>query len=176
MAPASSLLSPASLAACCISSAPTQRCTEKPELSWHTSNIISRQTFRAGSGELIQCGSQITLYWSSFDTKHPHCSESSSPVSRSWVTAAVRPTPDEPRPVVLTANGATFMIALSIWDFATPGSPTSRQLMSPRRWVPFSRLRSLPEHVLAYHHRLEPCPIGASVYFACMQGCLIELY
>ena len=38
--------------------------------------------------------------------------------------AAVRPTPEEPRPVVLTASGATFMMARSSWLFATPGSPT----------------------------------------------------
>ena len=36
-----------------------------------------------------------------------------APVSESVVTAAVRPTPEEPRPVVLTASGATFMTARS---------------------------------------------------------------
>lgn len=65
-------------------------------------------------------------------------------MSLSCVTAAVSPTPDEPRPVVLTASGATFMMARNICDLATPGSPTSRQLMSPLRWVPFARLRSRP--------------------------------
>jgi hypothetical protein len=53
-----------------------------------------------------------------------------SPVSLSAVTAAVRPTPDEPRPVVETASGATFMTARSSWDLATPGSPTMRTLTS----------------------------------------------
>ncbi len=46
--------------------------------------------------------------------------------------------------MVLTARGATFMMARSIWDLATPGSPTSRQLMSPLRCVPLARLRSRP--------------------------------
>ena len=36
------------------------------------------------------------------------------PVSLSWVTAAVSPTPEEPRPVVETAKGATFIMARSI--------------------------------------------------------------
>lgn len=49
----------------------------------------------------------------------------------SLVTAAVRPTPLLPRPVVDTAWGATFMTALSSWDLATPGSPTSSMLTSP---------------------------------------------
>jgi hypothetical protein len=40
------------------------------------------------------------------------------------VTAAVRPTPEEPRPVVETLRGAMFMTARSSWDLATPGSPT----------------------------------------------------
>ncbi|KFM25075.1 hypothetical protein F751_1954, partial [Auxenochlorella protothecoides] len=65
-----------------------------------------------------------------------------SPVSASVVTAAVRPTPEEPRPVVDTDSGARFMTARRSWDLATPGSPTSRQLMSPRRWVPLPSTRS----------------------------------
>ena len=57
--------------------------------------------------------------------------------------AAVSPTPEEPRPVVDTASGATFMTARNSWLLATPGSPTMRQFMSPRRCVPLARLRSL---------------------------------
>jgi hypothetical protein len=53
----------------------------------------------------------------------------------SVVTAAVRPTPLDPRPVVDTACGATDMTARSICDLATPGSPTNRQLTSPRMWL-----------------------------------------
>ena len=47
-----------------------------------------------------------------------------SPVSGSVVTAAVRPTPEEPRPVVLIARGDTFMIARSSCDLATPTEPS----------------------------------------------------
>jgi hypothetical protein len=47
--------------------------------------------------------------------------------------------------VVETASGARFMMARSSWLLATPGSPTSRQLMSPRRCVPFARFRSLQQ-------------------------------
>jgi hypothetical protein len=56
-----------------------------------------------------------------------------APVSWSVVIAAVRPTPVDPLPLVEMARGATFMTARSSCDLATPGSPTSRQLMSPRK-------------------------------------------
>jgi len=52
------------------------------------------------------------------------------PVSWSEVTAAVKPTPEEPRPVVDMAKGAIFIIALKSWDLATEGSPTIIILMS----------------------------------------------
>mmetsp|Transcript_26743 Transcript_26743/g.50937 ORF Transcript_26743/g.50937 Transcript_26743/m.50937 type:complete len:214 (-) Transcript_26743:816-1457(-) len=67
-----------------------------------------------------------------------------SPLSLSWVTAAVSPTPEEPRPVVLMASGATFMTARIIWDLATEGSPTISTLTSPRRCVPLGRFFSCP--------------------------------
>mmetsp|Transcript_31772 Transcript_31772/g.69993 ORF Transcript_31772/g.69993 Transcript_31772/m.69993 type:complete len:259 (-) Transcript_31772:722-1498(-) len=67
-----------------------------------------------------------------------------SPVSGSTVTAAVRPTPVEPRPVVEMARGAMSSTARSSCDLAVDGSPTNMTLMSPRRCVPFSRLRSQP--------------------------------
>jgi len=67
-----------------------------------------------------------------------------SPVSPSVVTAAVSPTPLLPRPVVLMASGATCMTARSSCDFATEGSPTMRQLMSPRKCPPFFRFFSTP--------------------------------
>lgn len=51
-------------------------------------------------------------------------SSGSPPVSASVVTAAVRPTPEEPRPVVDTQRGAMFITARSSCDLATPGSPT----------------------------------------------------
>lgn len=54
------------------------------------------------------------------------------PVSWSEVTAAVKPTPDEPRPVVEIASGAMFMIALNSWDLATEGSPTIIMFISLR--------------------------------------------
>mmetsp|Transcript_984 Transcript_984/g.2916 ORF Transcript_984/g.2916 Transcript_984/m.2916 type:complete len:215 (+) Transcript_984:5005-5649(+) len=67
-----------------------------------------------------------------------------SPVSLSLVTAAVRPTPLEPLPVVEMDRGAMFITERSIWDLATPGSPTMSKLMSPLRWVPFFRFFSMP--------------------------------
>ena len=45
------------------------------------------------------------------------------PVSWSVVTAAVRPTPEEPRPVVGMARGAVHSTYRSSWDLATDGSP-----------------------------------------------------
>mmetsp|Transcript_17301 Transcript_17301/g.35073 ORF Transcript_17301/g.35073 Transcript_17301/m.35073 type:complete len:229 (-) Transcript_17301:785-1471(-) len=58
--------------------------------------------------------------------------------------AAVRPTPLEPRPVVLMARGAMFITNRSICDLPQEGSPTSRMLMSPRRWVPLGKFFSVP--------------------------------
>ena len=60
------------------------------------------------------------------------------------VTAAVRPTPELPRPVVLMASGAMESTKRSSWLLAVDGSPTSRMLMSPRMCVPLARLRSRP--------------------------------
>lgn len=48
------------------------------------------------------------------------------PVSWSVVTAAVRPTPDEPRPVVGMALGAVQSTYRRSWDLATEGSPTEQ--------------------------------------------------
>ena len=52
--------------------------------------------------------------------------------SGSRVTYAVRPTADEPRPDVYMPRGAMRCTYVSNCDFATPGSPTSKTLMSPR--------------------------------------------
>jgi hypothetical protein len=49
----------------------------------------------------------------------------------SLLIAAVRPTPEEPLPVVYTPRGATDAIYLSSCDLATPGSPIKHILMSP---------------------------------------------
>lgn len=67
-----------------------------------------------------------------------------SPVSLSLVTAAVRPTPELPRPVVAIASGAVPSTKRSICDFAVEGSPTMRMLMSPRMCVPFGKFFSAP--------------------------------
>ena len=67
-----------------------------------------------------------------------------SPVSLSVVTAAVRPTPEDPRPVVAIARGAVPSTKRSICDFAVDGSPTMRMLISPRMWVPLGRFFSAP--------------------------------
>ena len=67
------------------------------------------------------------------------------PVSLSTMTAAVKPTPVVPLPVVFIAKGAMFSMPLSIYDLAIPGSPTIIILISPRKWVPFSKFFSSPE-------------------------------
>jgi hypothetical protein len=84
-----------------------------------------------------------------------------SPVSWSVVTAAVRPTPEEPRPVVAMALGAVHntylhktplgtletVVAdcyLKSCDLATLGSPINKTLMSPRNLVPLGNTFSTP--------------------------------
>ena len=57
------------------------------------------------------------------------------PVSWSEVTAAVKPTPEEPRPVVDMAKGAIFIMALRSWDLATEGSPTIIIFMSLKETI-----------------------------------------
>jgi len=52
------------------------------------------------------------------------CKEKILPVSWSEVTAAIKPTSEDPWPVVEIAKGAIFSIALNSWDLATEGSPT----------------------------------------------------
>mmetsp|Transcript_19489 Transcript_19489/g.42049 ORF Transcript_19489/g.42049 Transcript_19489/m.42049 type:complete len:287 (+) Transcript_19489:1953-2813(+) len=79
-----------------------------------------------------------------------------APVSVSTVTAAVRPTPEDPLPVVEMARGAVRMTARRSWLFAVPGSPSMRMLMSPRKCVPFARLRSAP-----------PSSMSKSAIFSC---------
>ena len=71
----------------------------------------------------------------SASTRAPPSSTISS-VTGSFMTAAVRPTPELPRPVVYTPRGATLVMYLSSWDFATPGSPIRQMLMSPRIRMP----------------------------------------
>mmetsp|Transcript_3541 Transcript_3541/g.9728 ORF Transcript_3541/g.9728 Transcript_3541/m.9728 type:complete len:225 (+) Transcript_3541:475-1149(+) len=58
-------------------------------------------------------------------------SKPQSPFS-SLVTAAVRPTALAPLPVVYTARGKVASMYFRNCDFARPGSPTKRVLMSPR--------------------------------------------
>jgi hypothetical protein len=53
------------------------------------------------------------------------------PVSLSVTTAAVRPTPLAPLPVVPIASYAVDITHLRIWLFAVPGSPTIKMLISP---------------------------------------------
>ena len=53
-----------------------------------------------------------------------------APVSGSVVTAAVKPTPDEPLPVVAIARGAVWRTYRNICDLAVDGSPINRTLMS----------------------------------------------
>lgn len=62
----------------------------------------------------------------------------------SYTTAAVRPTPELPLPVVLMQFGAIFIIARSSWDLPQPGSPHRSMLMSPRNLLPLDIIISLP--------------------------------
>ena len=79
----------------------------------------------------------------SASTKPPP-SSTHSRVTGSLCTPAVSPTADAPLPVVYTARFAVVSTYLRNWDLATPGSPSSSTLMSPRRrWVP-SALRCPP--------------------------------
>ena len=59
-----------------------------------------------------------------------------SSVTGSRMTAAVKPTPLEPLPVVYTPLGATFVIYFNNCDFATPGSPIKQTLISPLIFIP----------------------------------------
>mmetsp|Transcript_17799 Transcript_17799/g.38121 ORF Transcript_17799/g.38121 Transcript_17799/m.38121 type:complete len:266 (-) Transcript_17799:777-1574(-) len=83
-----------------------------------------------------------------------------SRVVESRTMAAVRPTPLEPRPVVLIAKGEVFMTNRSICDLPQDGSPTIKMLMSPRRWVPFSRFFSVPPII---------CSRSPALTFSCPQ-------
>mmetsp|Transcript_8874 Transcript_8874/g.27591 ORF Transcript_8874/g.27591 Transcript_8874/m.27591 type:complete len:213 (-) Transcript_8874:838-1476(-) len=96
----------------------------------------------------------------------PRSARTMAPASRlnsrepcSRIMAAVRPTPLEPRPVVLTASGAMFMTKRSICDFPQEGSPTSSTLMSPRRCVPLARFFSVPPTICSSRPSFTPsCP------------------
>lgn len=75
------------------------------------------------------------------------------PVSWSVVTAAVRPTPDEPRPVVGMALGAVQSTYRRSWDLATEGSPTEQGSGEPRGKSPHTPANSASAaHFLAKSH------------------------
>lgn len=59
----------------------------------------------------------------------------------SRMTEAVNPAALLPLPEVYTAIGATFSTNLSNCDFAVPGSPNNKTLMSPRRVNSSGRLQ-----------------------------------
>mmetsp|Transcript_25626 Transcript_25626/g.28761 ORF Transcript_25626/g.28761 Transcript_25626/m.28761 type:complete len:238 (+) Transcript_25626:1129-1842(+) len=71
-------------------------------------------------------------------------SNDNSPVMLSLVIDAVRPTPDEPFPVVYTPRGATLATCFNSCDLATPGSPMRQILISPRIRIPSVILRNTP--------------------------------
>merc|ERR1719431_1770142 len=95
------------------------------------------------SMSLILSNSSIQTIPLSANTMAP-ASNLLSPVSWSVVTAAVRPTPDDPLPVVVMALGAVWSTYRSSWDLATLGSPISRTLISPLSLVPFCKFFSTP--------------------------------
>jgi hypothetical protein len=49
------------------------------------------------------------------------------------VTVAIKPTPEDPHPVVDIVRAAIFMMALRSWDLATEGSPTIIMFISLQR-------------------------------------------
>mmetsp|Transcript_61325 Transcript_61325/g.159190 ORF Transcript_61325/g.159190 Transcript_61325/m.159190 type:complete len:217 (+) Transcript_61325:997-1647(+) len=107
----------------------------------HCCSIASWMATRSPAPILSNSSIQIT----------PLSARTMAPASRwkslepgSFVIAAVRPTPLEPRPVVAMARGDAFITKRSICDLPHEGSPTRRTLMSPRRCVPFFRFRSVP--------------------------------
>lgn len=86
------------------------------------------------------------------------------PVSWSVVTAAVRPTPDEPRPVVGMALGAVQSTYRRSWDLATEGSPTEQGSGESRGKSPHTPANSASTaHLLVKSHSnlmlLFPFPI-----------------
>lgn len=95
------------------------------------------------SDSFILSNSSIKIIPPSASTIAP-ASRLVSPVSWSFFTAAVSPTLEVPRPVVLIASGAVPMTYRKSCDLAVEGSPISRMLMSPLRCVPVSRFFSLP--------------------------------
>ena len=52
------------------------------------------------------------------------------------MTAAVKPTPDDPLPVVYTPLGETIDMYFNNYDLATPGSPINAILISPLIFIP----------------------------------------
>mmetsp|Transcript_116813 Transcript_116813/g.326785 ORF Transcript_116813/g.326785 Transcript_116813/m.326785 type:complete len:241 (-) Transcript_116813:696-1418(-) len=92
---------------------------------------------------LILSNSSMQMTPRSARTMAP-ASRANSFVAGSRIIAAVRPTPLEPRPVVLMARGAVFITKRSICDLPQEGSPTRSTLMSPRRCVPLGRFFSVP--------------------------------
>lgn len=86
------------------------------------------------------------------------------PVSWSVVTAAVRPTPDEPRPVVGMALGAVQSTYRRSWDLATEGSPIEQGSGESRGKSPHTPANSASTaHLLVKSHSnlmlLFPFPI-----------------
>jgi len=82
-----------------------------------------------------------------------------SPVSLSKITAAVKPTPEVPLPVVLITNGAIDKTLLNNYDFAVDGSPITRILISPLKCVPFSRVFSIPpSNISNIANLISSCP------------------
>mmetsp|Transcript_43133 Transcript_43133/g.107782 ORF Transcript_43133/g.107782 Transcript_43133/m.107782 type:complete len:226 (+) Transcript_43133:344-1021(+) len=94
------------------------------------------------AGDILSNSSMHTIPLSA-NTIAPASSRRSD-VSLSMVTAAVSPTPEAPRPVVEMARGAMLSRKRSSWDLPQEGSPIISRWMSPRMWLPFSKLRSTP--------------------------------
>src|ERR1700730_2972716 len=92
-------------------------------------SITSCKTDRVASDILSNSSMQQTP--PSERTSAPD-SKTNCRVSGSRVTYAVRPTAEEPLPLVYIPRGAILWMYWRICDFAVDGSPQRRTLMSPR--------------------------------------------
>mmetsp|Transcript_29867 Transcript_29867/g.86777 ORF Transcript_29867/g.86777 Transcript_29867/m.86777 type:complete len:230 (-) Transcript_29867:846-1535(-) len=119
----------------------SETCMPALAMVTHCCSIASWMATR--SFKLILSNSSMQMTPLSARTIAP-ASRVNSLEAASRTMAAVRPTPLEPRPVVLMARGAMFITNRSICDLPQEGSPTSRMLMSPRRWVPLGKFFSVP--------------------------------
>ena len=113
-------------------------CFSHLDVHCHT---MAEPAFRVLQGTYMQLDGIHTRPQSSFQASRS-CVEGStdsaqhtiSEVTGSRCTAAVRPTPEEPLPVVYTARGEMWAMCFISWLLATPGSPACyKTILGARR-------------------------------------------